>query len=548
MNRRYEPASQLLVFTIEYLVDMIRRGHVRTPAYARRYVWNQDQTIALLDSIARGYPIGTMLFSEGPAPSEEVIFGPLKITAPAEERAYWIVDGQQRLVSLAAVLSNSHELDRRFAIAFDLRAESFVPTPPKRDPYVVPLYILFDSTALRRWFSRAPVDIDSMELASDVAWNIRRYQIAAYVIQNENPAVTMQIFERLNTSGVSLRPTDLFSAFVTAGSPSSSRNIDNTVRLISERTGFGNIDENTVMRSILAVRSDDVTSISRIAHQDLGSAFDEGEDALNRAVVFLQETSEVPHVTFLASHHLLVALTRFFAIHPNPDIRHLRLLRRWLWRASVVASDSNQLGGNLGVLRKYLRSISVDQTSRTLQSMLQNLPTRPPDYPPVGTFRPGGPATRMLLSSWWSLGPREPRNGRKVTRSELSAAIGENSTARRATHAIFSDAGKSSSRTANRVLLPAAGEIAKSLYEVFRRPSENLDYFEWLDVLRSHCITEQDFWALQEDRIEDFMEIREHTVEAQFHIFLDSLCEWGLEDTPSLNDLIIGEGENDGFA
>jgi hypothetical protein len=539
MKRRHELASQLIVYSVDYLVDAIRRGRVRIPAYARRHVWNQDQTIALFDSIARGYPIGTLLFSEGPAPEEEISFGPLKINAEAEERAYWVVDGQQRLVSLAAALSDSNELDRRFAIAFDLRSETFVPRPAKRDPYVIPSAVLFDGYSLRRWLNGVPADIDLIEEASEVSWNIRRYQIAAYVIQNDDPAVTMQIFERLNTSGVALRQADLFSAFASTTHPSgNARSVGGVAHLVAERTGFGIIDDNTVMRAILAVRSTDVTHISRTATQDLNSAFDMGEEALNRAVVFLQELGEVPHVSFLASNNLLIVLTRFFALHPDPDTRNLRLLRRWLWRASLASVDN--FPASSVALRVFLQSVSDDHTSLTLQSMLRSLPHKRQNYPSVDKFRPNSVASRMLICSWWKMDPVDLLSGRQITGPELSAAIGNNHTARIVTPPIIADR-VYSSRAANRILLPTIESASSHPVEMLRRSTESFHGSTWLRMMKSHLITEEAFRALRDARIEEFLDIRLNAIISQFSDFLDSVCEWRLEDTPSLADLIIEE-------
>jgi hypothetical protein len=548
MNRRYETASQLLVFTVEYLVDMIRRGHIRIPAYARRYVWNQDQAISLFDSITRGYPIGTLLFSEGPAPHEEITFGSLHVTGLAEERAYWVVDGQQRLVSLVSALTDSYELDPRFALAFDLRSESFVANPAQPHPYVVPLPVLFDSFALRRWLSDGSVDVELIELATGISSNIRRFQVAVHVIQNENPAVTMEIFERLNTSGVSLRPTDLFSALATSASPSGrARNVEDTAQLVAERTGFGSIDENTIMRSILAVRSTDVTKISHISYNDLNSAYDKGEEALIRAVVFLQETAEVPHITFLASNYLLVALTRFFALHANPDTQNLRLLRRWLWRASLMSARSNT-GRNLTVLRGYLGSIRDDRTSRTLQSMLQHLDSFRQPYPDVSKFQPRTAATRLLLCSWWSRAPRDFRTGNPIGRSELSAVVGNGNSAARAVPLIVKENSNRALGSANRILLPSVTGGAVDLDNFLRRSPKSTDDLAWSQILSSHLITEEALWLMRQRRIEDFWRLREGIIRSQLEHFLDSLCEWGFENTPSLNDLIIEEDDDDGLA
>lgn len=89
--------------TVEELVGMIERGELRLPEMQRRYVWRSPRVRDLFDSLYRGYPSGAILLWET---DEEV---PLQDMAVAQQTNPYqstrlLLDGQQRLTSLAAVI------------------------------------------------------------------------------------------------------------------------------------------------------------------------------------------------------------------------------------------------------------------------------------------------------------------------------------------------------------------------------------------------------------------------------------------------------------
>ena len=88
---------------VEELVGMIERGELRLPEMQRRYVWQATRVRDLMDSLYRGYPSGAILVWE----TDESV--PLREFAVAQnsnpfQSARLLLDGQQRLTSLAAVL------------------------------------------------------------------------------------------------------------------------------------------------------------------------------------------------------------------------------------------------------------------------------------------------------------------------------------------------------------------------------------------------------------------------------------------------------------
>ena len=92
--------------TVEELVAMIERGELRLPEMQRRYVWRSTRVRDLLDSLYRGYPSGAILLWET---DEEV---PLQEFALEQHSNPYrstrlLLDGQQRLTSLSAVIRGS---------------------------------------------------------------------------------------------------------------------------------------------------------------------------------------------------------------------------------------------------------------------------------------------------------------------------------------------------------------------------------------------------------------------------------------------------------
>ncbi len=93
--------------SVEELVGMIERGELRLPEMQRRYVWRSTRVRDLLDSLYRGYPPVAILLWE----TDEVV--PLQEFAISQQQNPYqstrlLLDGQQRLTSLSAVIRGEH--------------------------------------------------------------------------------------------------------------------------------------------------------------------------------------------------------------------------------------------------------------------------------------------------------------------------------------------------------------------------------------------------------------------------------------------------------
>ncbi|MYH55879.1 MAG: DUF262 domain-containing protein [Acidimicrobiia bacterium] len=108
------------------LMLAIEQGTLGLPEIQRPFVWKSSKARDLLDSMYRGYPVGTLLFWNTGAKEGMRQIGNVKENVPATA----IVDGQQRLTSLYAIMSGNPVLDKNFQhrkirVAFSPTLEKF---------------------------------------------------------------------------------------------------------------------------------------------------------------------------------------------------------------------------------------------------------------------------------------------------------------------------------------------------------------------------------------------------------------------------------------
>jgi hypothetical protein len=136
-------------YTLGNLVSDIGLGRIGLPDIQRPFVWANAKVRDLFDSMYRGYPVGYFLFWQtGAEGVESKVIGDLdKQKAPS----LLIVDGQQRLTSLYAVIRREAVMRENFQrehirIAFRPQSGAFVvpDATTERDPeYILDISELF---------------------------------------------------------------------------------------------------------------------------------------------------------------------------------------------------------------------------------------------------------------------------------------------------------------------------------------------------------------------------------------------------------------------
>lgn len=95
---------QKVDYTLSKLIEDIHVGEIGLPDIQRPFVWPRSKVRDLFDSMYRGFPIGYLLFWENGITDKHRVIGADGKQKPPR---LLIVDGQQRLTSLYAVIKGT---------------------------------------------------------------------------------------------------------------------------------------------------------------------------------------------------------------------------------------------------------------------------------------------------------------------------------------------------------------------------------------------------------------------------------------------------------
>jgi hypothetical protein len=566
MSSGLETRPGATTLDLDDLVELAWSGQIRVPHFQRDFRWTRQDVIRLFDSIVKRYPVGSLLLWRRPAPAQRLTLGALRFNAPQVDQALWVVDGQQRVVSLANALHPDGAQDPRFNLGYDFREDRIVNRAGTDGPYVIPLPIVFDLTKVLDWFASHPEANDYRNRAFELTKHLRQFSIPAYQVVQDDTLVLRDIFDRMNNYGKRLSRAEIFSA-LNAGRESDAEHTLTIAQIadhVDDQLSFGRIDADTVLRAILARRGPDVHREIRLEfdddnrrgdlefrNEDRDSAFLAGEEALVRAVRFLQSIG-VPHVALLAYRYLLVVLTRVFAHHPGPDPTNLRLLGRWYWRAAVLGPGIFK-GSTTGAVRILCTRVDPSDLSGSVRDLLSVLDNgHEVALPDLRRFRTNEATTKIILCSWWDRGPRSLETGDRFDQSQLAEALIDRATAADAVVVFIARRFVPEPYrlwAANRALVPVLAEPATEIAGAFIQCLDDMPEDTWLQVLSSHSISAESGRHLVDGDTVAFLRSRQADLQQVLESFLRRKCEWGFENTPPLHELLIedldGEGDDD---
>lgn len=213
-------------YPLQYLMEQVKHGHIALPDIQRPFVWKAAKVRDLLDSMYRGYPVGTLMLWETGAQvgTRQVGGGESDTVARA-----LIVDGQQRLTSLYAVMTGRDIVTKSFEkrpmrIAFRPSDQTFevADAAIERDAeFISDITSLWRDgykSTVRRFFEHlhesSDVELthqeqDELEERIDRVRDLRdfRFQVIELSAEADEEQVA-EIFVRINSKGVQLNQAD----------------------------------------------------------------------------------------------------------------------------------------------------------------------------------------------------------------------------------------------------------------------------------------------------------------------------------------------------
>lgn len=213
-------------YSLSKLIHDIDMGEIGLPEIQRPFVWGNAKVRDLFDSMYKGFPVGYFLFwANGISNGHKQIGENPKQKVPT----LMIVDGQQRLTSLYAVINGVEVLHEdyrkeRIYIAFNPITEQFRVTDAasRKNPEYIPdisliwspetdIFELADNylTSLKAYREVSLDEQKNIKKAINNLNNLQNYPFTALEISSvANEEQVAEIFVRVNSKGTSLNQAD----------------------------------------------------------------------------------------------------------------------------------------------------------------------------------------------------------------------------------------------------------------------------------------------------------------------------------------------------
>ncbi|MFA4954780.1 MAG: DUF262 domain-containing protein [Patescibacteria group bacterium] len=394
---------------VSELVNKVQRGELTLPEMQRRYIWPATRVRDLLDSLYRGYPSGTILVWET---DEEMPTRELAVKStrtPTTSQKLLLLDGQQRITSLSAILGGEpvHVRNRRRPIDIlfnlehpngppiditevedngftadiedvedeetaerdvqeEMRKRTFVVASRalQNDPVWVPVSDIFKKTDSQILKS---IDISSedgrWDKYSERLQKVKRIADYPYVMEVLEKSMSYEevteIFVRVNSLGIKLRGSDLALAQITS-------RWKGFMQLIEDFANEFKDDEDYIIETGLPVRmmvifathQSRFKTVGKISKEKLREAWGQAKNGLEYAINFLRAEG-IDKLSFLSSPFLLVPIAVYWVLKNGEAITESerKKILRWFYLAHMrghysMGSSESILDTDLSVLFK----------------------------------------------------------------------------------------------------------------------------------------------------------------------------------------------------
>ncbi len=416
--------------TVEELVAMIERGELRLPEMQRRYVWRATRVRDLLDSLYRGYPSGAILLWET---DEDVPLQDMAVQQKQNpyQRTRLLLDGQQRLTSLSAVIRGEpvqvRGRKRPIELLFNLEHPSGLPIVTEvnedSDRDAVDDEADASEDELQQRFERMTFVVSTRKLAalphwvkvtevfktdSDAAFlkragvtnfedpryekysqrlarlrGIRKYVYRMDVLERSlSYDEVTEIFVRVNSLGAKLRSSDLALAQITA-KWRHSLGIFQEFQEECIKAGF-DLDLGLHLKNLVVFCTGQsrFKTVSSLTQEKLQAGWDACQNGMQFALNFLKSNTGIDSPTLLSSPFIVITIAYYgHARNYNLSREEESQLRYWVLVANAKGrysrgSSESYLDADLAILRS---GSGVDELVERLEQQVGRLDIKPED-------------------------------------------------------------------------------------------------------------------------------------------------------------------------
>jgi len=422
--------------TVRSLVNKVLSKELALPEMQRRYVWNAVKVRDLVDSLYREYPSGTILVWDAEPTSEERSLQVSGVQNIEQSGRYLLLDGQQRLTSLTALLTGNpvtvrnkkkpieilfnlnhpegiseeevtsieneeaaeddeEEIDNgdlededdeagESDIMDELRKRTFVVASRslKNDPTWISVAEVFkksDSQLLK------PLGINSdnplWEKYSERIHKLKKiedYQYRMIILDKKlTYEEVTEIFVRVNSLGVKLRGSDLALAQITSKWKGFMQELDKFAKEFEHNEEYL-LNSGILVKALVAFATNQskFKTVNRVSVDSFKDAWKKAQSGLRFAINLLKSNARIEDLRLLGSPFLLIPIA-YYAIQKKEKLSKDDEKKIMLWFYVAHMKGRYGLGSSEGLLDSDIsvlnRTQSLDELLALLKLQVKNL-------------------------------------------------------------------------------------------------------------------------------------------------------------------------------
>lgn len=336
------------------LIHGIEGGIIKVPKFQRDFVWSLDKTASLLDSILKGYPIGTFILWKTRERLNNVKnLGNIGFAqTPDGDKVEYVLDGQQRLTSLVAAYKGAKITKSGEKKETNYR-EIYIDLDALEDEPVVSTEVISDkSITLHDVMNFEPMNVIHLQndgftdvqitKISNYQTAFRTYNFSIVVLNKDDIDSAIEVFTRINTGGQVLTLFEIMAAktYDEAQKFDMQSKWDDFVKELNSReyeTISPSIALHLLGLYLSKTKECKRSVVLKLEKQDVIDAWDDIISGLETTIDFLRRHYRIMASRLLPYDALLVPFAYFFIKNKGgePNREQLRMLEEFFWRMAL---------------------------------------------------------------------------------------------------------------------------------------------------------------------------------------------------------------------
>ena len=338
------------------LISDVENGFIKVPKFQRDFVWDLNATAKLLDSILKGYPIGTFILWETDQRINDIknIGGFDLPEIPAGHKVQYVLDGQQRITSLFAAYRGAQIKKTTEKKSTDYKdivvnleenleeKEKDIVTVKGEAEDVIPLHdVLNFDYHMGNELEQRNFDKEQINQISVYSSNFKTYDFSTVTLRQNDIESAIEVFTRINTGGKVLTLFEIMSAktYDEAADFDMQARWEEFQKKLND-SKYENISPSVLLQILSLIISDSKEckrkTILGLDKTDIIAKWDDVISAIEKTIDHFRSVLRIPVSQILPYDTLIVPFAYFFLkTGKSPGGQQRKYLEELFWRSSL---------------------------------------------------------------------------------------------------------------------------------------------------------------------------------------------------------------------